>query len=59
MELRIGSGYDVHRLVEGRALVLCGITVPSAVGEEAHSDGIPMVTWRCMHYVTPCWEHLL
>ena len=39
MELRIGSGYDVHRLVEGRALVLCGITVPSAVGEEAHSDG--------------------
>lgn len=39
MELRIGSGYDVHRLVEGRALVLCGIAVPSAVGEEAHSDG--------------------
>ena len=39
MELRIGSGYDVHRLVKGRALVLCGITVPSAMGEEAHSDG--------------------
>ena len=36
---RIGSGYDVHRLVAGRPLVLCGVTIPSPVGEEAHSDG--------------------
>lgn len=38
-ELRIGSGYDVHRLVTGRELVLCGVRIPSLVGEAAHSDG--------------------
>ncbi len=38
-ELRIGSGYDVHRLVTGRELVLCGVRIPSPVGEAAHSDG--------------------
>lgn len=38
-QIRIGSGYDVHRLVAGRSLVLCGVVVPSPVGEEAHSDG--------------------
>lgn len=36
---RIGSGYDVHRLVAGRPLILCGVMIPSAKGEEAHSDG--------------------
>ena len=38
-ELRIGSGYDVHRLVTGRELVLCGVRIPSPAGEAAHSDG--------------------
>ena len=36
--MRIGHGYDVHRLVEGRPLVLGGVTVPSAVGLDGHSD---------------------
>lgn len=36
--LRIGQGYDVHRLVEGRALVLCGVTVPHTLGLLGHSD---------------------
>lgn len=36
--LRIGQGYDVHRLVEGRALILCGITVPHTLGLLGHSD---------------------
>ena len=27
-KLRVGHGYDVHRLVEGRALILGGVTVP-------------------------------
>lgn len=36
---RIGSGYDVHRLVPERPLVLCGVVVPAPFGEEAHSDG--------------------
>ena len=39
MDFRIGSGYDVHRLVTGRSLVLCGVIIPSSVGEDAHSDG--------------------
>jgi 2-C-methyl-D-erythritol 4-phosphate cytidylyltransferase / 2-C-methyl-D-erythritol 2,4-cyclodiphosphate synthase len=36
---RIGQGWDLHRLVAGRRLMLGGIEVPSALGEEAHSDG--------------------
>ena len=35
---RIGYGYDVHRLVEGRALVLGGVTVPFEKGLLGHSD---------------------
>lgn len=35
---RIGQGYDVHRLVEGRPLVLGGVTVPSERGLLGHSD---------------------
>lgn len=36
--MRIGHGYDVHRLVEGRALILGGITVPHEKGLLGHSD---------------------
>ncbi len=36
--LRIGQGYDVHHLVEGRELILCGITVPHHLGLLGHSD---------------------
>jgi len=36
--MRIGQGYDVHRLVEGRALVLGGVTVPYEKGLLGHSD---------------------
>ena len=36
--MRIGHGYDVHRLVAGRPLVLGGVTVPSEVGLDGHSD---------------------
>ena len=36
---RIGSGFDAHRLVEGRALVLGGVRIPYARGLEGHSDG--------------------
>ncbi|MDE7041440.1 MAG: 2-C-methyl-D-erythritol 2,4-cyclodiphosphate synthase [Oscillospiraceae bacterium] len=35
---RIGQGYDVHRLMEGRALVLGGVTVPWEKGLLGHSD---------------------
>ena len=36
--LRVGQGYDVHRLVEGRPLILCGVTVPHTLGLLGHSD---------------------
>ena len=35
---RMGTGFDVHRLVEGRPLILCGITVPHHLGLSGHSD---------------------
>jgi 2-C-methyl-D-erythritol 2,4-cyclodiphosphate synthase len=37
-ETRTGLGWDVHRLVRGRALILGGVTVASEVGLEGHSD---------------------
>ena len=36
--MRIGHGYDVHRLVEGRRLVLGGVEIPCAKGLLGHSD---------------------
>lgn len=36
--IRIGNGYDVHRLVEGRRLVLCGVEIPHDKGLLGHSD---------------------
>ena len=38
MNIRIGQGYDVHRLVEGRDLWLCGVKVPHSHGLLGHSD---------------------
>ena len=35
---RIGFGYDVHRLVRGRKLIIGGVDIPSDVGFEGHSD---------------------
>ena len=39
-KLRVGHGYDVHRLVEGRRLILCGVEVPNKdnIGLLGHSD---------------------
>lgn len=36
--MRIGHGYDVHRLVEGRPLILGGVTIPYEKGLLGHSD---------------------
>ena len=38
LDFRIGHGYDVHRLVEGRLLILGGVTVPYERGLLGHSD---------------------
>src|SRR5476649_702380 len=35
---RVGLGYDIHRLVPGRKLILGGIEIPSDVGLDGHSD---------------------
>lgn len=37
--IRIGNGYDVHKLVEGRKLVLGGVEIPHTKGVLGHSDG--------------------
>ena len=47
--MRIGMGYDVHRLVEGRKLILCGVEIPY----EKDCSDIPMQMW---HYMRS-WMH--
>ena len=36
--IRIGNGYDLHRLVAGRPLILAGVTIPFELGLDGHSD---------------------
>ena len=36
--MRIGHGYDVHKLVEGRKLILAGVEIPHEKGLLGHSD---------------------
>jgi 2-C-methyl-D-erythritol 2,4-cyclodiphosphate synthase len=38
MNIRIGNGYDIHRLVEGRPLILGGVEIPHTLGLLGHSD---------------------
>ncbi len=47
MNFRVGIGYDVHRLGEGRKLMLGGIEIPSAFGSVAHSDGDVLIHAIC------------
>jgi 2-C-methyl-D-erythritol 2,4-cyclodiphosphate synthase len=44
---RVGSGFDTHRLVAGRPLVLGGIQVPHERGLEGHSDGDCLIHAIC------------
>lgn len=41
--MRVGQGYDVHRLVEGRDLILGGVTIPYEKGLLGHSDADVLV----------------
>lgn len=41
--MRIGHGYDVHKLVEGRKLILGGVEIPHTVGLLGHSDADVLV----------------
>jgi 2-C-methyl-D-erythritol 4-phosphate cytidylyltransferase/2-C-methyl-D-erythritol 2,4-cyclodiphosphate synthase len=46
-ETRVGLGYDVHRLVEGRPLVLGGVPIPHSHGLEGHSDADVLLHALC------------
>ncbi|MDE5568940.1 MAG: 2-C-methyl-D-erythritol 2,4-cyclodiphosphate synthase [Muribaculaceae bacterium] len=37
-DIRVGNGFDVHRLVAGRACIICGVNIPSDRGLLGHSD---------------------
>ena len=45
--MRIGIGYDVHRLVEGRKLILGGVTIPFEKGLLGHSDADVLIHAVC------------
>ncbi len=45
--MRIGHGYDVHRFIENRPLIIGGVTVPHSHGLEAHSDGDVLIHAVC------------
>lgn len=45
--IRIGHGYDVHRLVEGRKLILGGVTIPYEKGLLGHSDADVLLHALC------------
>jgi 2-C-methyl-D-erythritol 2,4-cyclodiphosphate synthase len=47
MPFRIGFGYDVHQLAEGRKLVLGGVEIPHDKGSVAHSDGDVLIHAIC------------
>lgn len=47
MNIRVGYGYDVHRLVEGRELWLGGIKVPHTLGLDGHSDADVLIHAIC------------
>lgn len=45
--MRIGHGYDTHCLVEGRPLILGGVTIPYEKGLEGHSDADAVIHALC------------
>jgi 2-C-methyl-D-erythritol 2,4-cyclodiphosphate synthase len=47
MNIRVGFGFDVHQLVEGRPLVLGGIEIPHHKGPLGHSDGDTLIHAIC------------
>ena len=45
--MRVGIGYDIHRFVEDRPLVLGGVEIPHIMGLEGHSDGDALIHAIC------------
>ncbi len=46
-KMRVGSGYDVHRLVSGRKLILGGVEIPHETGLDGHSDADVLLHSLC------------
>jgi 2-C-methyl-D-erythritol 2,4-cyclodiphosphate synthase len=47
MDIRVGLGYDVHQLADGRKLILGGVEIPHEKGPVAHSDGDVLIHAIC------------
>lgn len=47
MSFRIGHGYDVHKFIADKELILGGVTIPYEYGLEAHSDGDVVIHAIC------------
>lgn len=47
MSVRIGHGYDVHRLVKGRKLIIGGVLIPYEKGLDGHSDADVLIHAVC------------
>ncbi|MCK9269947.1 MAG: 2-C-methyl-D-erythritol 2,4-cyclodiphosphate synthase [Bacteroidales bacterium] len=47
MDFRVGFGYDVHRLAEGRPLMIGGVHIPHHSGSLGHSDGDVLIHAIC------------
>ena len=58
-DIRVGNGYDVHRLVEGRKLILGGVDVPHSMGLDGHSDADVLVHALCdaLLGAVGCWRY--
>ena len=53
--MRIGMGYDVHRLVENRELILGGVTIDYELGLLGHSDADVLLLWTIRLNPVPVW----
>ena len=47
MRIRVGNGYDVHKLKEGESLIIGGVNIPHEKGTVAHSDGDVLIHAIC------------
>lgn len=54
--VHVGTGYDVHPLVEGRKLVLGGVTIPHSKGLDGHSDADVLMHAICDAILGPLGE---
>ena len=57
--MRVGMGYDVHKLVEGRKLILGGVEIPYEKGLLGHSDADVMLhaVNGCTAWSSSTWRH--